>query len=350
MILTAALLLLFCGVLASGWLLAARRRYAEQPFEVIFKLSQHSRTILGFQHRRDLTGAYAQLVLLLAGLAKLGDRKIYAPPIGEDYVLDGFECQQIDYSMVSSAQNGDDHMANNAASIQKLGLSGLCVHTLPGNVYKVDLDNWLSVTLAPYLGRPVLLDVANNTKVLQKIIVRGAGGMDAVFNGNVRSELYSGYIKQHFGADPPGRNDGRLKVCIHVRHGEVCDKPKRFIPSTEYVKLLSDLKEIVPDADIHLYSARWCDGDSQDVFRERGVTMHVDDVGVFETWEQFILADILVIARSSFSYVPALINNKGTVLYREFWHPALGDWIGWDATGILQKDRLRERVNRPHRN
>ena len=76
--------------------------------------------------------------------------------------------------------------------------------------------------------------------------------------------------------------------------------------------------------------------------------MHVDDAGVYETWKQFMLADILVIARSSFSFVPALMKNKGVILYRKFWYPPLCHWVEWDASGVLEKEKLLEQIHSHH--
>lgn len=39
-----------------------------------------------------------------------------------------------------------------------------------------------------------------------------------------------------------------------------------------------------------------------------------------------VTADVVVMAKSSFSFVPALLNAKATVLYSPFWHPALPGW------------------------
>ena len=38
-------------------------------------------------------------------------------------------------------------------------------------------------------------------------------------------------------------------------------------------------------------------------------------------------ADVLVMSRSSFSYVAAILNRDGAVMYHPFWHRAPSSWI-----------------------
>jgi len=47
-----------------------------------------------------------------------------------------------------------------------------------------------------------------------------------------------------------------------------------------------------------------------------------------------IYADILVLAKSSFSYVAGLLND-GIVVYEPFWHAPRPDWIGADKITAL---------------
>ena len=165
----------------------------------------------------------------------------------------------------------EDHIANNAACMDQLGLTEVCVRSLPGNIVMIDLENWKSVMLVPLLRRPLLIDLGGRTGNVIKMINRGAGGIDNVFSDAVRSRLNAAYNRRNdLQVRIPGKK-GRPIVCIHARHGEICDMPRRFIPSSEYKNLLTDLQESMPDAEIHLYSTRWCDGDDPAVFLKHGV-------------------------------------------------------------------------------
>jgi hypothetical protein len=341
------LLVLLCAALWASlvllWLRAQRRKFHVAPYKHLFNLIQNPGTILTFQNRTDLTGAYSQLVLLVVGLAVLSGRKVLIPPFGENYNLEAFEVQGIGYDQVSSVVDKEDHIANNAACVDRLGLSAFCIVSIPENVLRIDIKDWKSVMLGPLLRRPMLINLGQRTQDLLKLIQRGAGGIDNVFTEEVRCRLNEAYMRAN--GIEWGTPDKKRKpvVCIHARHGEVCDMPKRFIPSGEYQNLLVDLRTIIPGAEIHLYSTRWCESDSPQVFLDHGVIMHIDDTGVFETWQKFILADVFVTARSSFSAVPAMLKHDSIVVYRKSGSPPLRDWVRWDASGIIDRPDFEQR-------
>ena len=73
------------------------------------------------------------------------------------------------------------------------------------------------------------------------------------------------------------------------------------------------------------------------------------DVDAVWTMQQLIEADILIMSKSSFSYVAALISD-GIKLYEPFWHAPLPDWIQLKPDGRFdgaefesQLDRLQPR-------
>ena len=45
-------------------------------------------------------------------------------------------------------------------------------------------------------------------------------------------------------------------------------------------------------------------------------------------------ADIFMMSRSSFSYVAAILNRRGIVIYYPFWHSPLPSWIVATESGI----------------
>jgi hypothetical protein len=66
------------------------------------------------------------------------------------------------------------------------------------------------------------------------------------------------------------------------------------------------------------------------------------DVDAVWTMRQLIEADILIMSKSSFSYVAALVSD-GIKLYEPFWHSPLSAWIergsdgGFDAKAFKQQ-------------
>jgi hypothetical protein len=52
-------------------------------------------------------------------------------------------------------------------------------------------------------------------------------------------------------------------------------------------------------------------------------------------------ADILVMSRSSFSYLGAILNRNGAILYHPFWHQAPSSWLTVDPDGQFDRVGLR---------
>ena len=55
-------------------------------------------------------------------------------------------------------------------------------------------------------------------------------------------------------------------------------------------------------------------------------------------------ADILIMSRSSFSYVAAVLNRNGIVMYHPFWHRALSSWMTVQPDGRFDQSALRQVV------
>ncbi len=58
-----------------------------------------------------------------------------------------------------------------------------------------------------------------------------------------------------------------------------------------------------------------------------------------ETLEALATADLLIMSRSSFSYISAMLNQTGAMVYFPFWHPRLPEWLEWTPR-ILFKEQL----------
>jgi hypothetical protein len=65
-------------------------------------------------------------------------------------------------------------------------------------------------------------------------------------------------------------------------------------------------------------------------------------------------ADILVMSRSSFSYLGGILNRNGIILYYPFWHRAPSSWMTVGPKGQFDQLKfrkavktLRERVRTP---
>ncbi|CAK0844905.1 unnamed protein product [Prorocentrum cordatum] len=138
---------------------------------------------------------------------------------------------------------------------------------------------------------------------------------------------------------------GVTSIAIHIRRGDVKEN-KSAAPTSEagkiwsmrgvsdawYFSLIAQISgTCAPDADIHVFSSlegNWNSSDF-DGYRERGATVHLDG-DPMEAWAHFVAADVLVMAKSSFSHVPALLNDN-CVVYQPYMHLPLDGWVSAQA-------------------
>lgn len=62
-----------------------------------------------------------------------------------------------------------------------------------------------------------------------------------------------------------------------------------------------------------------------------------------ESIRRMATSDVLIMSRSSFSYLGAILNFKGIIIYHDFWHPMLNDWIRADSSGNFSKKKFLKR-------
>jgi hypothetical protein len=63
-----------------------------------------------------------------------------------------------------------------------------------------------------------------------------------------------------------------------------------------------------------------------------------------ETLGRMATADALIMSRSSFSFVAAILSNRCIVIYHPFWHNAMREWLIADEAGAIPEAELADRV------
>ena len=63
-----------------------------------------------------------------------------------------------------------------------------------------------------------------------------------------------------------------------------------------------------------------------------------------ETLRRMATADALILSRSSFSYVAALLSQECIVIYYPFWHSAMKEWLISGGDGALPEKDLADRL------
>lgn len=159
-------------------------------------------------------------------------------------------------------------------------------------------------------------------------------------------------LRKKYGQTPkpelPGFDDGWIQIAVHMRRGDVASTgefAQWFTPDEVILKRLEGVLAVVGKerANVRLFS----EGKPEDfkAFTELGATLHLDE-DVFTTFHQLVSSDVLIMAKSTFSYLSAIIGGQ-VCLYEPFWHPKLPGWIGpEEAAGPALRDTLGRRLGR----
>ena len=136
-----------------------------------------------------------------------------------------------------------------------------------------------------------------------------------------------------------------LNIALHVRRGDVQaqDNANRFTGNTQLRQIIEDLTRKLAGYNprIFLYSQ----GDPTDFAEIDTGNIHFQlDIDPLLTWHHLIMADVLVMAKSSFSYTAGLLSS-GIVLYQPFWHPPLDSWISMSECNEQVLDRVKARAD-----
>ena len=116
------------------------------------------------------------------------------------------------------------------------------------------------------------------------------------------------------------------QVVLHVRRGDVSAEmhPSRYTGIRYYLELIDQLSHLDSRLcfTVHSQSKGLSVGEIQSL---SAVCNLILDADLVKAWEDMINAEILVLAKSSFSYVPALYS-MGTIIYQPFWHLPKSNW------------------------
>jgi len=137
----------------------------------------------------------------------------------------------------------------------------------------------------------------------------------------------------------PSDMEPNLPVAVmHVRRGDVSDHihADKFEPDSVYMKLTDSVKEMIPKAVINVYSEE--EGFNKAAYEGRGMTLHLDGHDILDIWAHMANADILRVAKSGFSWLPAYFN-KHCVVYTPFSDDrrVMRSWIDADDQAALKE-------------
>jgi hypothetical protein len=143
-----------------------------------------------------------------------------------------------------------------------------------------------------------------------------------------------------------------FNVAVHVRRDDVFSGSsaglQRFTTDKWYVWLMDIMRGKVPHAEFHVFSSLGSRGlhrsEDFDVYRNWGAAVHLD-TEARETMAYMARADVLVTAKSTFSYVSALLNPNCVLFQR--WKRKMLDWVELPLTrqgGINKGEVLTDQI------
>jgi hypothetical protein len=162
------------------------------------------------------------------------------------------------------------------------------------------------------------------------------------------SETWLHYIRSRITVDLSQTDQSQPETAVHIRRGDVgpcTTHGMRYLPNSHYQSILDNY--IPASSHVTLYSQRNSFEPIAASFGQR-CTLQLD-VDLGQTWLGIMSADFVVMSKSSFSFVPTLLNAKATVIYTPFWDEKFHNWtqVNADIMNRTEEDGnvLRARAN-----
>jgi hypothetical protein len=128
--------------------------------------------------------------------------------------------------------------------------------------------------------------------------------------------------------------DNVMQVAVHIRRGDVipCQRKNktRYTPNSQYMDVLEqylphdDDSDTQPKVHVSIFSEKMSH-ESFGVFEKKNYSLFLD-TPLVDVWRAIMTADVVIMAKSSFSFAPTLLNGNATVWYTPFWQPPLPSW------------------------
>ena len=255
-----------------------------------------------------------------------------------------------DYSFVGPESKAS-HVAARSAVLEAFGLSPVNPEAYRSQGYKqgliVSADELRGRVQEEATGARAFLTIGeqnhegHSIHYLEKFIERSYGSLTGLFDARTSAALARVGMAIPHEKMPAAFREGKY-VAVHYRAGEIINVTglggvgNRFVLSREYGPVLAAVRKAHPGLPIHVFTSMLPPAEVDDLAAFEGCTIHgASDVGTLTTWAIFVRAEALVTAKSSFSYVAAILRgSKPGTYYRPFWHAPLGHWKAWSDRGV----------------
>lgn len=118
-----------------------------------------------------------------------------------------------------------------------------------------------------------------------------------------------------------------LQIACHIRRGDVDSKDAdRYTDNEIIFNKLNELTVVLKQLGINFRIGIFSQGEKADFGKLQDIAaLHLNG-NIFDDFYNLVKADVLFMAKSSFSYSAALLSD-GIVIYELFWHPPLNEWF-----------------------
>lgn len=133
-------------------------------------------------------------------------------------------------------------------------------------------------------------------------------------------------------------NANEINIAVHLRRGDVNKTyTTRFTDNNKIIQLLQQLQQLSMDSSVSFKIHIFSQGKEEDFLEFKPyASIHLNG-NIFEDFMYLTKADILFMAKSSYSYCAALLS-EGLIIYEPFWHPPLKDWKIINYNSNLSED------------
>ena len=151
----------------------------------------------------------------------------------------------------------------------------------------------------------------------------------------------SGGLRRKYAGKPPVPSPSILSVAVHMRRGDVTPQthPLRYTPNSKIRAAIDGVVQATRRSGYGCHVSIYSEGleeDFCDISRPSELHLNGDPLVALQ---DMIASDILVMSKSSFSYVAALINQR-SVIYEPFWHRPMSHWHIMQRGGQFDEERL----------
>jgi hypothetical protein len=148
---------------------------------------------------------------------------------------------------------------------------------------------------------------------------------------------------------------GKCNIAVHVRRGDISSTGESSIRYTNNISIIHMIECLIDNLKISgisesmLHLSIFSQGDRCDFssilekFEDISIDLRLDK-SPFATIHGLVEADILVMSKSTFSYLAALLSS-GLKIYDRFYHPPIKDWLVWDERKGFGNKEFQRKLN-----